>query len=389
MNYKILFGIKILKSIIFKFIEMFLVLYFLTLSESNIIPLGIYNITLVTVLFLVMVLFRNYFNTKKRLTIMKLSFLFDLIYFLTIIILQERVIEYIYLLGALMGISEGLHCMSFSLFESNEIENVHRTKFQGTFTAIHSFTNIIFPLIFGSAMSIGDSNSGFIIIVILIIIAYILTIFFKDNGYIKKEKIDMKNYTDLIKNNKILKNIHVVKFFSGLTYSYGAFQSIIIIYILKIFNNNFTLGIYTSIFSLITCIIGIAFTKKIKKEQYKKFLFGTNILTIISLIIMVIYCNFLTIIIFNLFQTISKNIMDLINKNSEMNVSNLDIIKNKYKSEYFLYSEKCLFISRIISYSLFIIMAYTSIYAILPIFIVFLIFLIKNSIKTQKLINQQ
>ncbi len=52
-NYYSLLGMRILKKTIAIFTDSFLVLYFLQLSNNNIIPLGIYNLFQYTITFLV------------------------------------------------------------------------------------------------------------------------------------------------------------------------------------------------------------------------------------------------------------------------------------------------------------------------------------------------
>lgn len=43
-NYNILYSLKIFKSILSTFLDTFLVLYFFQLSDSNILPIGIYKL---------------------------------------------------------------------------------------------------------------------------------------------------------------------------------------------------------------------------------------------------------------------------------------------------------------------------------------------------------
>ena len=104
---------------------------------------------------------------------------------------------------------------------------------------------------------------------------------------------------------------------------------------------------------------------------------------------MIFKCNVITIILFNLFQTISKNIVSLINENSQSNLCNIEKIKKEYKVEYWLASESCLVIGRIISNSLFILMAYTNSNIIMILFVIFLILFSNNSIKLQKVIVEE
>ena len=50
-TYKILFALRILKNILTSFIDSFLVLYFFTISDNNILPLGIYKLAAVTAIY--------------------------------------------------------------------------------------------------------------------------------------------------------------------------------------------------------------------------------------------------------------------------------------------------------------------------------------------------
>ena len=106
-NYTILFCLRILKSILNNFVDVFLVLYFLTISNSNIIPLGIYKLVAVISIWLVMFFTRNYCKSKGRIKFLRLGIILYFLYFLTIIILREKIVDYIYIIGVLYGVEEG------------------------------------------------------------------------------------------------------------------------------------------------------------------------------------------------------------------------------------------------------------------------------------------
>ena len=74
--------------------------------------------------------------------------------------------------------------------------------------------------------------------------------------------------------------------------------------------------------------------------------------------------------------------------NSALNLSNLEIIKKDFKVEYWLRTETSLFFGRIISNSLFILMAFTGANIMIYIFVVFLILLTYSSIKLQNSIKE-
>lgn len=180
-----------------------------------------------------------------------------------------------------------------------------------------------------------------------------------------------------------LKSIIRTNICSGLTYSEGVLSYVITIYIIKVFSESVSLGIFTSIFSAISVIIGFLFVKVIKPKYYIKLLSGTLPVTIILLCIMLLNCNFVTVVLYNLFQTLSKLLADLIRERNVFNFSNIETIKREYKVEYFLTLETSLFIGRVITNTLFILMAFLDVNFIMAIFVVFVILQAISIIKLQ------
>lgn len=112
-NYKVLFSFRVLKSILSDFVDSFLVLYFLEVSDSNILPLGIYKLVSVIAIYSIIFLTRNLAKSKHRVNLMRLGIILDFVYFLTIILLKDKVIDYIYLVRIIIWIRRGI--LLFSL----------------------------------------------------------------------------------------------------------------------------------------------------------------------------------------------------------------------------------------------------------------------------------
>lgn len=275
------------------------------------------------------------------------------------------------------------------MLESDGVKNSQRAKFQGSYTATKAVLSIVFPLVFGSLIYATGFLKSLIIVLIIVALRIILSFIFRDENIPKGKKADLKKYFELTKNDKRFKQLYKVEFFNGMLYSEAAFSYIVTIYIIKVFSNSFSLGIFTSIFSAITCIIGILFARVIKEKHYVPTIKVSMTLTVIFLFLMIFKCNVITIILFNLFQTISKNIVTLINGNSQSNLCNIQEIREEYKVEYWLTTETSLIIARIISSCMFILMAYTNSNIIIVAFAVFLILFADNSIKLQKAIEKE
>ncbi len=388
-NYKVLFALRVLKNIVSNFVDSFLVLYFLDISDSNILPLGIYKLVAVIAIYSVIFLVRNFTKSKNRANLMRIGIILDFIYFLTIVLLKDKVVDYIYLVGVLYGLEEGFYYSIYNILESDGITNKERAKFSGTYTATESILSIVFPLIFGSLIYATGFLKSLIVVFIIVIIRIILSFKYKDINIPKSNKTNMKKYFELTKKDKKFKQMHIVEILNGLVYSESAFSYIVTIYIIKVFSNSFSLGVFTSLFSIITFIIGILFAKFIKKEHYAKAIKISMIFTITSLVLMIFNCNAVTIVLFNLFQTIFKKLENLIIGNNGANISNDSKIQKEYKTEYWLANETSLVIGRIISSSIFILISYTDLTMMIIIYALFLILFTINSIKLQKIIEEK
>ena len=387
-NYKVLFILRVLKNIIANFVDVFLVLYFLDVSDKNILPLGIYKLVAIIAIYIVIFSVRNFAKSKHRANLMRIGIVLDFVYFLTIILLRDKVVDYIYLVGLLYGLEEGFYYSVYNILESDGITNEERAKFTGTYTATESILSIIFPLIFGSLIYATGFLKSLTSVFIIVIIRIILSFIYKDTNIPKGNKTNMKKYFELTKNDKKFKQMYIVYFLNGLVYSESAFSYIVTIYIIKVFSNSFSLGIFTSIFSIITFFVGILFAKFIKRKYYAIAIKVSMVFTILSLALMIYNCNVVTIVLFNLFQTISKKLKILINSNNLANLSNDSRIQKEYKTEYWLANETSLAIGRIISSSFFILIAYTNPTIMISIFAICLVLLALNSIKLQNVIEE-
>lgn len=303
-NYTILFCLRILKSILNNFVDVFLVLYFLTISNSNIIPLGIYKLVAVISIWLVMFFTRNYCKSKGRIKFLRLGIILYFLYFLTIIILREKIVDYIYIIGVLYGVEEGFYYCVYNMIESDGVANEDRTKYIGSYTFVKNIITILFPILFGYLIGISGFINATICALMIVILQLALSFAFKDKNIPKQKKTNFKEFRNIIKKHKEFNKIIENKICSGLTYSEGALSYVITIYIIKVFQESISLGIFTSVFSVISALIGVLFVKVIKPKNYNILMSVTSGITIVLLCTMLLNCNFLTIVLYNLFQTI-------------------------------------------------------------------------------------
>ncbi len=372
-SYKVLFILRILKNVLTGFVESFFVLYFLDVSDNNILPLGIYKLIAVTAIYGAIFFVRNLAKSKYRVHLMRVGIFLDLAYFCTIILLKNRLVDYIYIVGVFYGLEEGIYYSVYNMIESDEITNEERAKFTGTYTAVQAVLSIAFPLVFGSLIYANGFIKSLALVVAIVLIRIFFSLYLKPKGIPKEKKTNIKKYLQRTETIPLFKQLYITEFFYGVIFTEGAFAYIVTIYIVRVFSNSFSLGIFTSLFSLVTCVIGMLFAKCMKKEHYGPAIRISMVLTVICLMVMMMNCRAETIVLFNLFYTVSKTLGTLINENIQADLSNFENIRKEYKVEYWLANETCFFAARLISNGLFIGMAFVNGNAIILIFAVFLL----------------
>ncbi len=358
-NYQSLFSLRLLKSIIGIFTSNFLVLYFLELNNQNILPLGIYYIVVYLTIFLTIFFVRNICKTKRRIYLLRIGILLNFVYFLLLAILKEKIISYVWLIGLVYGLEEGFYYSIYNNFESTGISNEERAKFIGSYTAWNAILGMLIPIFFGSLISAEGFGRAVIVVLILVMFQIACSLIFKDSHIPRADKTDLRGYRKLVERKTCVQKSYLLSIFEGFIYN-GAFNSIVTVYIIKVFSNSFELGIFTALFSLVTCICGILFAKKVKEQDYQKLLKFSTFFMITGIIFIMIACNTFTIILFNFFLVFSKSLMTLINEKNKFDITNLSEIKNRYKEEYFLGVEGSLMIGRIMSYGIFILLSFAT-----------------------------
>lgn len=358
-NKKALFILRILKSIVEIFINSFFVMYFLSISNQNIVKLGIYYIIIYLTAYLSIRLLGNYSKGKKRVNLLRVGIILNFIYFVLILFLKEDIIKYIYIMAIIYGLEEGFYYSVYNNFESISIKNSDRASFAGIYTIIKSLVSIIIPILFGSIITKSGFVKCTIIIVILTILQIITSFIFKDEKIVNRENLNLIYYKMLIKKYPTMKKMHHISLINGIIFS-GAFQSIVTLYIIKVLNSSIELGIFSSVFAIITCFLGYFFAKILPKKNYKITILISGILTILGIVLLIYKVNYLNVLIFNFLQTISSTLLSLIIDNTELDMANYNSIVKKYRVEYFITMEKYIFIGRFIGYILYIILGITT-----------------------------
>ena len=201
----------------------------------------------------------------------RLGVVFNFIYIMTIVLLREKIVDNLWLISILYGISQSAYWFPYNLFVIDKIENSERTNYTVKKNLIVSSIGVLFPIILGTTITITNFELTSIIILAISLVQIILSFMLTPDKHVSQlNKYNMVETWNRIKKNKQVKKMLLVEFLVGFTISDGALGTLITILIFNAFKTNMNLGIITSISTILSMCAIKLYGKIFKNKSDKK-----------------------------------------------------------------------------------------------------------------------
>lgn len=343
-----LMGTCLVNNILYMFINTFMVAYFITLTNYNYRLISIYYILSFLGILLTFLIFGKIIKNKNQVGVFRCGIILHCIYILTIALLKEKIVDYYAYLGMFYGIVQGLFWIA-----GHTLINEYTKNFENNFASFKSILSkilkIFFPIIFGALIQLTSFSYIAKIVILLSLIQFSFSLLIKDKEKIHTKQYNLKKYIKYIKNNKNFKTVYKISACDGIV-NY-LLETLITILIVMTFKTTLSLGIITTICSI--CSIFSVYIFQFKLKSNKAILKTSSIAMVISVILLLFDINKITIIIYNLcnsiFLVLLMNTAET--KNYEI-INNDKTVKDNYIVEHQVTWQIILNISRIIGYSI-------------------------------------
>lgn len=363
-NTNLLLMINTIRKIIDIFLGPFLTSYLFKTAIENIKIISIYNILSYVTISIISLIIGKILKNKYQMDIFRIGMISKFVQLAILIILGNNVINYIWVLAIISGFSTETWSFPLNLFSSELILNEEKKNFVVYKTILNNLVKILVPFILGIVINAKSFEVTAVIIFILSIIQILLSlkIQFKMENNSQSKKLNLKKEIDNIRNNSKLKRFYKMKFFKGMAYE-GALDTAVTLLIIMSFNSDFSLGIITSIISILTMLSSYLYKKVKTKEKINLLIFSSCIIIFISSIMLLFVTNGYTIIIYNLIFGFFLQFIMIGEEVETLKFTNSSVINNTNRVETYVILEMFLNAGRIISYVLlFIVGMYNSLY---------------------------
>ena len=348
-----------IKKIMTIFLGPFLTAYFISTSTNSILNIAIYYIFTYATMALSTLVVAALAEKRNRIKIFRIGIILNFIYILIIILLKEKLINYLPIISRLYGISASCYYFPYNLFIINKVKNTERTNYMVKLFITISVVGILFPIIFGSIITITNYILTAVIVLFISLIQIILSFFITDNHNGDLEEYNLKKAWLELKKNKQVINCLAGEFFIGMNICNGALETVMVILILNSFKTNINLGIITSIATLLSILVVKIYGLIYNKRDDKKVIIISSIIPVISLIIFLILKTNTTVIIYKFSYVIFAEILSLVRKIKIFNLSNSKIVNKSNQCEFNAIREVTLNVGRVTGYTLLLLAGLT------------------------------
>lgn len=373
-NTNLLLVINTIRKIIDIFLGPFLTAYLFKVAVENIKIISMYNILSYIAISVVALIIGRILKNKYQMQIFRIGMISKFIQLAILIILGDNVVNYIWILAIVAGFSMETWSFPLNLFSSKLVSNDEKKDFIVYKTILNNLVKVLIPFLLGSIISIKSFETTTIIIFILSFIQILLSfkMKFKIQNNKESKKLDIIKEVNHIKNNIKLQRFYMMKFFKGMAYE-GALDTAVTLLIIMSFNSDFSLGVITSIISLLAMLSSYVYKKIKNPEKMRLLIIVSYVIILISSIVLVFITNRYTIVGYNLIFAFFLQFIMVSEEVQTLKFTNSDVINDQNRVETYVLLEMFLNIGRIISYILlFVVGIYNNLY-LLEILIIFLV----------------
>lgn len=324
-----------INSIVSKFTSLFLAIYFLKITDGNVVSVVSYYLFKYSLNGIFSFLSLKLINKDNALNVYRLGLLSNGLCLFILLILGNKVANYIYLYAIIDGLTSLLYWSAYKMILNN-FKNDHEFKKIFSYNSVvTSIISIISTIGMGYIIVNASYNIVITIIIVLIILA-VMTTFNFDKYEFEINKIKVSNIKYILKDNQA-KQICKIVFFEGMGFRGGLDTTITLIIFLTLASES-SLGNLNALFAILGLITSLIVKNHLKEENNKK-AFAISALSILIVTIPIIFINsFSVFIIYNIVFNIAYKVTQILVDTAVFNIHSNETIK-KYYLEYTFISE--------------------------------------------------
>lgn len=362
-NQNSLLIVHMIRMVLELFTSTFLTSHIISLDPDNIFGTGLFNVAILFiaqyVAYIIVYTINSYFVDKSnRVTFLRVGIFVNACFLIAIVLWGEIISHWIVFAGAICGISNAFYYSSFNVMKNEVVHRNTLKHFTILTTVITNIINVIVPTVLGLLIDISSYSTISIYVVIIIVAQFIISFFIRYDKP-KGSKLEMIKYFKYLRDNPNDRNKIKYTYFNALLAGIKTtYKIVIIILTIFAFKTNLSLGILSSVFSIITIGLLVLYRKFEDNPKTKKLLIYLSVgtLPLITCVLFMFFTNKATFIILNCFLTIAIYFSDYYG-DAERDAIIKNLNKHEFIAEHNLFHDTIKYLVSIFVYIMFIVVA--------------------------------
>jgi hypothetical protein len=358
-NQILLLIINGLKTILTIFTSTFFTSYIIHLNPDNIMGAGCLNIALfyISQYFFYIVIYyliSKYLSRLNRVRSFQAGIIVNGLLLAIVILFKENISKWIVLAGLLIGCSDAFYNANYLVFKNDTVKYTNINNFNIITSILTNTINIVIPIVLGFLIDLSSYSYISTYIIIIVVVQLILSSFLK--SITEVHHFRPKEFFKIARDKNTWSKIKYTYYNAICAGFKNTFKALIVILTIYAFNTNLSLGVLTSVFSIITTILLVIYRKMetLPKLHRLPIFMIIGILPLIFAIIFVLIESHWSLVALNLTLTIAIQFSEYTgNCERDTIIKNLKLKDYIPEHQYFVEFFMCIF--RIFAYLLFII----------------------------------
>ncbi len=345
---KLLITFSALRNISDLFLGTFLVSFIMHLSTSEIVSVSMYKLFEYTATCAGFFLFAHWCKCYNKVAVFALNLIPKIMLLLAIIMLGDRVVEWVVPLGLLYGIGAAMYHLPMNSMVGEKVASHMMNRFIGTKNTVIYIVKILTPVVLGAFIDTGSYVDMAYVMLGLSVIEFVLSFGLSPSRHKTGKSIDFVGFFRCMMRFPVVRTMFRMEVLRG--FGIGLLGTVITMYTVYMFHTDLNLGIFTTIFAIFSIITSWAFGRWGRRHLYPYMLAVAMMLVLIAMGVFVWKTTPVTFLLYNFVYATAIVLMDQVSSVTIFNLSKSKCVTANHRIEYFVFRDFALFLGRWIGF---------------------------------------
>ena len=322
----------LLYTVINLFISTFLIAHIYSLTTdlfSYVLNVGIYQFSSYLAMLISYFLFSFIVDKTNRIWIYRIANILEALLVVVTIFYGKDLAKIVYLAGMINGLAHGAYYSSYNVLKQEMVSRKSMDKYVVVTNILMKIVKVVCPILLGTLIEISTYTMVAIYVLIICVIQTFISFFIRAKRP-DDSTFNIKQYLKKIKENpQQFKSVKMI-YLMSIPYAFVSIVTALLnINIMMHFGSNFSLGLITSVFAVVSVVV-LMLLKKLTKAGKRGWLFlSVATVQIVGSVVFSIWPNIGTLLAFNLGLTVCDVIIVIV----------FDMYRNKHLKELGYYDD--------------------------------------------------